>query len=150
MEDNQLKFQKYASKGNQEFIITPNDEFEVKSLKVDNAASRFLDSPDFVIEEIYTNNSSLAQELTTNVSKKATNVSNFSRSTSINTKVSHDVKVGVGIVSGSAHVEIGKNSTWNYGESESIEDSRNYDFPIKVAPKTRIRVTISVGQKHVS
>lgn len=70
MEDNQLKFQKYASKGNQEFIITPNDEFEVKSLKVDNAASRFLDSPDFVIEEIYTNNSSLAQELTTNVSKK--------------------------------------------------------------------------------
>lgn len=147
VEDNQLKFQKYASKGNQEFIITPNDEFEVKSLKVDNAASRFLDSPDFVIEEIYTNNSSLAQELTTNVSKKATNVSNFSRSTSVNTKVSHDVKVGVGIVSGSAHVEIGKNSTWNYGESESIEDSRNYDFPIKVAPKTRIRVTISVGQK---
>ena len=32
VEDNQLKFQKYASKGNQEFIITPNDEFEVKSL----------------------------------------------------------------------------------------------------------------------
>jgi len=116
-------------------------------MTVDNAASTFFDSPDFVITEIYSNNSSLTQEITTNVSKKATNNSNFSRVTSINTKLSQDVKVGVGIVSGSAHVEVGKNSTWTYGSSESIEDGRSYNFPIKIAPKTKVRVTISVGQK---
>jgi len=151
-EGTNIRFGTYASKGTQEFVIRPLDDFNMISLElfVDNS-SFVVRQPDFVDVLNYYNPSDLVQEMSTSFSRKASYTSSFSRENSVSLSVASTLKVGGALfVGGSISTTTATSFKWTYGKSESYEDTRTYNFPIKIAPKTKAKVTLSIAQYEMN
>ncbi len=147
VKDNNLRFIKYSGQPEQEFIIHPCEAFRVKSLTIDQNSSTISTAPSFVVEKDYYNYSNSQQTFTTTITQKATKTSSFNRKTNVQTTISSDVKVGAFFAKGSISVSVSNNDEWTYGKSEELEDTRDYNFPLIVAPYKHIHATLTVNRE---
>jgi hypothetical protein len=90
------------------------------------------------------------QTQATKATQKAQNVSSFNRKTSLSTNVSAGIKVGAFFTSSNIQVSVGANHEWSYGESETKNDEREYNFPLIIPPYSRVEVTIMVTRKQAN
>lgn len=145
---NGIYFDKYRNQAKQEFEIRPVDDFKFESIEFENNASATLSQlPDFIVSWTYSNGSSLEQSMSTAFAKKAAKTSNFTQQTGLSLNVSTSGSVKVPFLS---EFKITTSTTattsFTYGKSESIEDQQNYNFPIRIAPKTNITAKAIVGR----
>lgn len=147
-----INFSKYNKQRTQEFEIRPCDDFVITEMQLSQyGTSDVVDLPDFVIKEVYNNNGSVQQQMSTKVTKRAQNTSNFSRKTSLTTNVSTSVKVGLSFIGETGiTMSVGTNNDWTYGESETKSDDREYNFPLVIAPYKRVEVSIMVSRKQAN
>lgn len=148
-----IRFSKYVpGKRTQEFEIRPCDDFEVVEMTLSKSGtSSITDIPDFVISESYSNNTSVQQTMTTKITKRAQKTSSFNRKTSLSTQISTTVKVGIKwLAEGEIGFSMGANAEWSYGGQETIADDREYNFPLVIAPRTQINVSIMVRRKKAN
>ena len=143
-----IYFDKYRTQAKQQFEIRVVDDFEIQSIQyLNDARATITQVPDFMVNWSYRNGSSVQQSMTTNFGSKASRTSNFSENTSFSLKVSTSIKAEVPfIASGEIQTEVGSSYQFTYGESETQEDTRNYDFPLLVPSKTKVVATAKVTQ----
>jgi len=151
-EGTNIRFGTYATKGTQEFIIRPLDDFDMISLQLFTDNSSFVvRRPDFVDILNYNNPSDLVQEISTSFSRKASLTSSFSRKNSVSLSIASTLHVGGAFfIGGNISTTESTAIEWTYGKTESVEDTRTYNFPIKIAPKTKVQVTLSVTQYEMN
>lgn len=146
-----INFSKYNKQRTQEFEIRPCDDFVITEMQLSQYGnSNVIDLPDFVIKEVYNNNGSVQQQMSTKITKRAQNSSNFNRKTSLTTNVTSSVKVGAFFVDSKITMSVGASQDWTYGESETINDDREYNFPLVIAPYKRVEVSIFVSRKQAN
>lgn len=103
--------------------------------------------PDFIVNWSYSNGSSVSQSMTTNFGSKASRTSSFTENNSFSLKVSTTIKAKVPfLASGQIQTEVASSHQFTYGESETLEDTRSYNFPLTVPAKTKIIATAKVTQ----
>ncbi|MGO1786174.1 MAG: hypothetical protein ACTHZ7_03755 [Sphingobacterium sp.] len=143
-----IYFDKYRNLTKQQFEIQVVDDFEIQSIDyINDARTTLTQVPDFVVNWSYSNGSSVQQSMTTNFGGKASRTSNFSQSSSFSFKTTASIKTGVPfLASGQIQTEIGSSHQFTYGESETLEDTRSYDFPLLVPSNTRVLATARVTQ----
>jgi len=151
-ENANLRFGKYSMQGTQEFEIRPIEEFDMASLElfVDNS-SFAVKKPDFYQSVDYNNNTDADQDLTVTYSKKATYTSSFTRKNSISLSISTTLKVGAPVfLNGQITASASSTNEWTYGQTEQKEDTRTYNFPIRINKRTRVVATIYVAQYEMN
>lgn len=136
----------------QQFNIVPNDVFKLESIEYINDATATLSRiPDFATTWAYTNGTSVQQSITTSFGQKATKTSNHTNQSTISTKLSTTVTVGVPfIVKGEISTEIGGSLQYTYGKSETTEDTRNYDIPLLIPANTRVTASATVTRYNMN
>jgi hypothetical protein len=148
----EVYFGKYMNQKKQEFAIQPVDNFTLKSIEYIIDGTEILEQiPDFAVTWHIVNNSSLKQTTSTNISEKASRTSSFSNSSSITVNLSTEFKVNVPfLASGKINTSVGSTTSFTYGKTESQEDSRSYNFPIEIAPQTRMDVSLTVSRFNMN
>ncbi|WDF54366.1 ETX/MTX2 family pore-forming toxin [Mucilaginibacter sp. KACC 22063] len=136
----------------QQFNIVPNDIFKLESIEYINDATATLSQiPDFSTTWTYTNGTSVQQSITTSFGQKASKTSNFTNQSTFTTKVSTEIKASVPfIASGKISTEIGGSISHTYGQSETSEDTRNYDIPLLIPANTRVTATATVTRYNMN
>lgn len=124
----------------QKFQIVPKEDFEVVKIEYHNDATAVLTQlPDFVVTWTAINNTSVAQQVSTNFGSTATITSNFSNTVGVSLSVSASFDVGVPVVAnGKISVSETSSRSRTWGKSETSSDSRNYNFPVTVPPYRRL------------
>lgn len=146
-----LNFSKYNKLKTQEFEIRPCDDFIITELEQSQyTQSTVVDMPDFIIVEEYENNGSLQQQMSTKIVRKAQRTSSFNRKTALTYNVSTSIKVGAFFASGRIETSVGGSNEWAYGESEVKNDEREYNFPLIIAPYSKVKVSIMVTMKKAN
>jgi hypothetical protein len=142
----------YVMKGTQEFEIRPIDEFEMVSLElITDGSSCAVRKPDFVDNWDYNNNTDADQDMSTNFTRKAVRTSSFSREHSVSFNISTSLKVGGAVlVGGSISLTASNANKWTYGQTEQSEDTRTYNFPIRIPKRTRVQTTLYVAQYELN
>lgn len=151
-EGTNIRFGQYMERGTQEFEIRPKDNFDMVSLElfVDNS-SFMVRKPDFYVTWDYNNNTNLDQTMSTNFSKRAVRTSTFSRRHSLSLSIASTLKVGGAFfVNGQISTTASTTNEWTYGQTEQIEDSRTYNFPITIPKKTRLQAVLYVAQYEMN
>ncbi len=144
--DSKIYFDKYRNTARQEFSIIPLDNFVIHSIEFFNdQTATLVQQPDFVARWTYTNRTSIQQSMTTSFTQRATKTSNFSNQTNLTLNYSQTAKVKVPFF-GEGSITIGASlgETYTFGQSETIEDSRSYNFPILVPAHTTVNATATV------
>ena len=149
-QDNAVRFTKYTGLPEQEFKISPCENFQILSLTIDDNMSSISSAPDFMIEKDYNNNGSLEQTFETNITERAKKSSTFNRNTSVSTKVDTSIKVGAFFAENKITVSVGTNNEWSYGSNEEHEDTRNYNFPLVVPPFKKVHAILTVTRTRAS
>ncbi|NSL85736.1 ETX/MTX2 family pore-forming toxin [Chitinophaga sp. Mgbs1] len=146
-----IYFDKYRNQGKQEFEVRPVDDFRLESIEyINDETARLTQMPDFVVNWNYSNGTSLEQSMTTAFSQKATKTSTFNRTTNISLSISTEIKVKVPFLAeGKINTTLQTSTSFAYGKSESQEDQQSYNFPIRIAPKTAVTATATVGRYNM-
>lgn len=149
---NSIYFDKYRNQTKQEFEIRVVDDFEIQSIEYLNDPRVTLTQvPDFIVNWSYSNGSSVAQSMTTNFGSKASKTSSFTQNNSFSLKVSTKFETGIPfLASGEIQTEVGTSHSFTYGENETVEDTRSYNFPLIVPAKTKVVATAKVTQFKLS
>lgn len=149
--DRNLNFSKYTNQKTQEFEIRPCDDFEIKEMQLSQfGTSDVVDIPDFVVTEIYSNNGSVEQQMSTRITKKAQRTSTFNRKTALSFNISSSIKVGAFFFENKITMSAGANYEWSYGENQVKSDDREYNFPLVIAPYKKVEVKIMVARKQAN
>ena len=145
---NKIYFGKNFNQLNQTFELRVIGDYEIQNIEyLNDARAPITQIPDFIVNWSYSNGSSVQQSMTTNFGSKASKTSNFSEQNSFSLKVSTSFKAKVPfLASGSIKTEVGSSQSYTYGQSESSEDTRTYDFPLLVPAKTKVTATAKVAK----
>ncbi|MEN5232950.1 aerolysin family beta-barrel pore-forming toxin [Sphingobacterium faecium] len=145
---NKIYFGKNFNQLNQTFELRVIGDYEIQNIEyLNDARATITQIPDFIVNWSYSNGSSVQQSMTTNFGSKASKTSNFSEQNSFSLKVSTSFKAKVPfLASGSIETEVGSSQSYTYGQSESSEDTRTYDFPLLVPAKTKVTATAKVAK----
>jgi len=151
-ENTNVRFGEYLEKGTQEWEIRPKDEFDMVSLQLiaDNS-STVVKKPDFYVTWTYNNNTDVDQNMSTNFSRKATRTSSFTRRNSISLSISATLTVGAPVfLNGQISTTASSTNEWTYGQTEQVEDTRAYNFPILIPKRTKVVTTLYVAQYEMN
>lgn len=145
---NNTFFDKYRNTGNQQFTITPLENFTLKSIEYKNDQTALLEkAPDFVVSWSANNATSVSQQMSTNFGSTASKTSTFSKTLGVSLKVSAGIKVGIPFIAdGKISTEIGSSASATWGESETTQDTRNYNFQLIVPANRRVVATAAVSR----
>ena len=143
-----INFGQYQNRRTQQFEIRPVDTFILERIEYINDATAYFEQiPDFEIFVSFSNNTSNKQTFQFSTTSKATKTSTFSNTTSLSLNISTDIKCKVPLLaSGKISTSVGMSSSYTYGQSESQEDSRNYNFPIEIDPGTQVDAKLVVSR----
>jgi hypothetical protein len=136
----------------QQFNIVPNDIFKLESIEYVNDASAVLSKiPDFTTTWSYTNGTSVQQSITTSFGQKAAKTSNHTNQSTITTKLSTEIEVNIPFIAGGKiSTEIGGSLQYTYGQSETTEDTRNYDIPLLIPANSRVTASATVTRYNMN
>ncbi|MDR0546029.1 MAG: hypothetical protein LBG77_00340 [Dysgonamonadaceae bacterium] len=147
-----INFGQYQNKRTQQFEIRPVDTFVLESIEYINDGTAYFEQiPDFEVFVSFSNNTSTKQTFQFSMASKATKTSTFSNTTSLSLNISTDIKCGVPVfASGKISTSLGTSSSYTYGQSESQEDTRNYNFPIETEPGTKVDAKLCVSRYNLN
>lgn len=146
--DSRSCFGKYTRSTQQKYSIVPLEEFDVIKIEYHNDASAILTQiPDFITRWSSINNSSIDQTLSTNFGSSATKTSSFSNTVGVSLNVSSSFSVGVPcVLGGKIDVSATSSASRTWGKSETVADTRNYNFQLVVPAHSRVVATAQVTQ----
>lgn len=146
--DNNVTLGKYLNKKNQEFEISPVEEFYVKEVKyIEDNTSSVLRKPDKVLKTYYTNDGPVQQTKNLTLSEELTETSNFSHKTGISISIKTEFKTGVPIfASGKIETSTTSSYEYSYGKSSSKRQSVSHTFPLVVPARSYAECTLSFAQ----
>jgi len=126
--------------------IQPVDVFQIEKIEYYmNPGDRIEQIPDYFTTATVTNNTSLEQGMTMHFGQKATEQSTFSETEGMSLTISQNAGFSIAsIVSGGIDMTSVTTNTFSFTKSESKEDTRSYDFPIRVAPYKKVDATAAV------
>ena len=144
-------FDKYRSLGTQQFTITPLDNFTITKIEYNNDQTASLEkAPDFVVNWSANNATSVSQQMSTNFGSTASKTSNFSQTKSVSLSVSGSVKVGIPFIAdGKISTTVNTSTSATWGESETTQDTRNYNFQLIVPARRRVVASATVSRYHM-
>ena len=138
-------FDKYRGLATQQFVVSPIEDFRISKIEYDNDYTAVLEkAPDFVVTWTANNSTSIPQQMTTNFGESATKASSFSKTQGVSFSMSGEIKVTIPFIKNGITTTVGSSSSATYGETETIQDTRNYNFQIVVPPMRRLIATASV------
>ncbi|MCD8177750.1 MAG: hypothetical protein LUE98_10090 [Tannerellaceae bacterium] len=125
--------------------IIPAESFTMENIEYYiNPGDMVNTMPEFLTTAIVTNQTSVQQGVQMHFSEKATEQSRFSETEGFTVQMSASVNVGIPVFNANGSISQSSSSTWSFENSQSKEDSRSYDFPVNVAPYTKVTATASV------
>lgn len=145
-------FEKYRAKPTQQFYIKPKGNFTVEKIEyLLDGTAQYEQMPDFITKWSATNNTSVAQQTTTSFSQTASNTSSFNNSLGVSVTVSAQFTCGLPKLMEGTGMGFSISSSYNHtwGKSETISDTRNYNFPVVVPPYSRIEAVASVTRYNI-
>lgn len=147
-----ISFVRPSNSVNQQFTIVPNDIFRLESIQyINDGTATLAQIPDFVTNWSYTNGTSVQQSITTSFGQKASKTSSFQNQSTFSTKITATVKAGIPFVAnGEISTEVSASLQHTYGESETTEDTRNYDIPLLVPAMTRVTASATVTRYNLN
>lgn len=144
-------FDKYRNLGTQQFTINPLDNFTITKIEYNTDQTAILErAPDFVVNWSANNATSVSQQMSTNFGSTASKTSTFSKTLGVSFSMTGTVKVGIPfIVDGKVSTTLGTSASATWGESETTQDTRNYNFQIVVPAMRRVVATATVSRFHM-
>lgn len=130
--------------GRQQWLLVPED-LELIKLEMDQTRTGSIATPGYIDHVTLFNPGDTTQSMTAHFTKRAQETSNFQQEYGIGIKYGEETKVKVGVAEESISFEVSMSAKWTYGKSQTEEDSRTYDFPIVVPPKTKMVATVMVA-----
>lgn len=107
--------------------------------------------PTFMDQASAINNSAATANMTITFNKKASESSSFSKSTGTSIQVNTSAKVGVPLIaSGKIDINTTTTANWQWGSSETHEDSRTYSFALTLPPYTSVTAKVMVQISELS
>lgn len=147
-------FDPYCSDDLFRWEFTPADIFEIESISYYQLPEDYISSaPDFISDIIVENETSLEQSMTANFAQKATIQSKFSKTDGISVTVKSGASINIcEILNAGVDVTTVSSTTASFENSETLEDSRSYSFPVRVPPfkKVKARVVVQRYNANVS
>ncbi|MPL73272.1 ETX/MTX2 family pore-forming toxin [Macellibacteroides fermentans] len=142
------------AEGRERWEITPSDTFRLKSISYLMAEEDLIRSlPSYFDEILIVNQTGVQQSMTASFSKRATESSSFSKTKGLTLTTNGSYSVSIPkIMDINGGVSNTTTETWQFGESESRDDTRSYSFPVVVLPyKTyRARAVVSLFSASVT
>ncbi|MEM7037676.1 MAG: ETX/MTX2 family pore-forming toxin, partial [Bacteroidota bacterium] len=124
--------------GRQRWRLIPED-IEIEEIEWDLDKAICVPKPDHVCRQEVGNNSEVEQSSKFTFSKKASETSSFQREHGFTFGVKVKKQWGKpGIVSGSLEVSLSTSHNFKYGQSQTEVDTRTYEMPVKVPPRSRV------------
>ena len=132
--------------GRQRWTVTPED-LVLKDLKWDLEKATVDLKPDFAVTDTLENNTPREQSNMTNFESKAERTSTFEHAHGFSVSFEIEKKFGLPEVAQST-LTISTTTThnWTEGRSETVADTRNYNFSVVVPPHTTITAKAIVKQ----
>ncbi len=132
--------------------IQPAENFRLDKLTWSLDAEDVIKAlPAFMDQVEIKNNSAAEANMTATFNRKASETSTFTKSVGSQVQVHTTAKVGVPLVV-SAKIDITNTASanWQWGSSETHEDTRTYSFNVKVPPYTSVTAKIMVQLSQLS
>lgn len=134
--------------------IQPAENFRLDKLTWSlNAEDVIKALPVFMDQVEVKNNSAAAADMTAAFSRKASETSTFSKSIGSQIQINTSAKVGVPfIASGKIEINTTTSANWQWGSSETHEDTRTYTFNMKVPAYSSViaKIMIQISQLSAS
>jgi hypothetical protein len=107
-------------------------------------------APDFVVNWSANNATSVSQQMSTNFGSTASKTSTFSKTLGVSLSVSGSVKVSIPFIAdGKITTTVNTSASATWGESETTQDTRNYNFQIIVPAMRRVVASATVSRYHM-
>ena len=132
--------------------IIPVESFQLESISYTLEADDKTELiPSFIDEvEVY-NGSDLTQSMAVAFSRTATETSTFSQTKELSLSIGTSFKTGIPILAeGQLNVTQTTSTSWTYGKSETIADTRSYTFNLQVPAKTTYKAKVVVAMYKAS
>lgn len=132
--------------------IQPAENFRLDKLTWSLDAEDVIKTlPAFMDQVEIKNNSAAEANMTATFNRKASETSTFTKSVGSQVQVHTTAKVGVPlIVSAKIDITNTTSANWQWGSSETHEDTRTYSFNVKVPPYTSVTAKIMVQLSQLS
>jgi hypothetical protein len=132
------------SSGRQQWILVPED-VEIAKIDYNTTGGLISQPPDFISEVSVTNDSDVAQSTTVKFQKKAIESSSYEHQHGFSFSVSGTKNFGTPLAaSGKITVTATTTHQWTYGQSQTREDTRTYEMPLVIPPRSRVVAKASV------
>lgn len=150
-----IKVMSYDGSPRQEWQIKPIESYELIDVTYRlNPGDVVSSIPAFMESVTLNNNTALQQQMTVGFTHKATETSSFSKTTGLSLTIStgSSAKVGLPVVGVdfSINTSVTTSKSWTYGNTESQEDSRTYNFPMVVPPYSSYKADLKVSMTKLS
>lgn len=143
--------------GNSPGVLGEWDIIPVESFELENISYRLESDdkteiiPSFIDEIEVFNGGDIAQSMTASFSRTATETSSFSETKGFSLSVGASFKTGIPtLAEGQLNVTQTTTSSWTYGKSEAMADTRNYTFNLQVPAKTKYKAKLVVAMYKTS
>ena len=143
--------QKNNTGGRDKWDIKPVEEFKFSSISYSIETNDGLELLPSYIDAVTVNNQTDTQQLlTATFSRKASESSSFSKTEGFSIQESVTVHVGIPIFNAQGNITSTSSNTWQFGESETKEDSRSYNFSLTVPAHRVYGAEINIALYNVS
>lgn len=134
------------------FEIQPVENFRLQKITWSLEPQDIVQSlPVFADQATVINNSAANVSMTARFSRKAVENSSFLKTNGFSLTVEAGGKVGIPLISeGKINTSTTTSATWQYGSSESKEDTRSYDFVVDLPPYTSVSVKVLIQMNKIS
>ena len=132
--------------------FTPADIFEIESISYYQMPEDYISlAPDFISDIIVENETSLEQSMTANFTQKATIQSRFSKTDGFSVTVKAGASINIcEILNAGVDVTTVSSTTASFENSETLEDSRSYSFPVRVPPFKKVKACVVVQRYNAN
>lgn len=137
--------------GRDKWEIKPVEKFKFSSISYTVEPSDGIKPlPSYVDAVTVSNQSDTQQSMTASFSRKASESSSFLRTEGFSIQESVTINVGIPLFNAQGNITSTTSESWQFGQSESKEDNRSYNFSLTVPAHRRYEARISVALYNAS
>lgn len=130
--------------GRQQWTLIPED-VEISKIDFNTTGGLVAQPPDFISEVAVFNDSDASQHTTVKFERKAIESSSYEHQHGFSFTVSATKNFGTpAMASGKITVSATTSHMWTYSQSQSREDTRTYEMPLAIPPRSRVLAKATV------
>jgi hypothetical protein len=141
-------YEKQDGSGRQQWKLVPED-VEFTELVYDGARASIAARPDFLDTVTLHNEGSSPQQMTAHFTRRVSETSTYENETSFSVSLTATTVIKAPGVSESISATMMSGKKWTFGKSETLEDTRSYDFPVLVPAFTTMVAEVRVAMQKV-